>query len=932
MPDTRIAWNSVKRIVADVIDAAPEARAALITERTGGDGPLREEVESLIRAAQRAEGLLSPKLDAWVGANGADLTGLCGQRIGRYMLDRLIAEGSSAAVYEATQLTPRRKVAVKLLRDALPLIDASRRFDREAAALGRINHPNVARIFEAGRHRTDSGSVLPYLAMEFVDGPTVTRFAQQQRLERDEIIRLAIKIATAVHAAHQQAIIHRDLKPANVLVGPDNEPKVLDFGIARLADGDARTWRTTAGVLLGTPGYMSPEQAAGRLDEIDVRTDVWACGVLLYELLTGRLPIDVTGVPLMEAVRRLEREEPIPLARVAPQHAGDLDVIVMTALAREKAARYDSAAALADDLERLLRNEPVAARPPSTLYRVQKFARRNRTGLIVTSLFVAMMLGGTILLAASYVAARRERDRAASERDRAQAVSALLRGLVDAGDTNHGDRNIKMVDALRAAETRITATVGMRPDVEADVRSALGGMYFSLGEYDRSHANFTRAIELRRGLGTDEDARLLADRNSLATTLRWQGNSAEARSLATQTLAIADRVLGPAHLVTLSAREILAACDHDDQNLVAAETGYRRTLAACVAHLGEEHPQTMITLANLAGVLGDMGQYAEALVMTERILAVHRNRGTLHTLEGLTARKNRATLMLEAGRSQMALQELEQVATEATTALGPGHDSTLRFLGDWAESLRRGGDTERALTIARDILDRRVATLGWSHEYTLNDNLTYASALLRARQFDKARTVAERGADESQRSLGVEHVLTHRHRLNIAAALSGLGRHNEARAIYDDTVPKLRATLGDDHQFTLVAINNLGLCCIEAGDGPAAVAALEPALDRVISLQFVSIEPVIRRNLGSAYRLSKRFDEAETQLTKAWDLSSARGETENALKTAAALADLFRDMQQPDRATEWTRRAQAATASRPADAAGTSPAGARPPE
>lgn len=800
-------------------------------------------------------------------------------------------------------------MAVKLLRDALPLIDSSRRFDREAAALGRLTHPNIARIYEAGRHRTESGIVLPYLAMEFVAGAPITQFVNEKRLDRDAIVRLAIKVASAVHAAHQQAIIHRDLKPANVLVGEDGEPQVLDFGIARFVDVDARTWRTTAGVLLGTPGYMSPEQAAGRLDEIDVRTDVWACGVMLFEMLAGRLPIDVSRVPLVEAIRRIEREEPARLASVAPQFAGDLDVIVMTALSREKAGRYASAAALADDLERFLRNETIAARPPTTLYRFQKFARRNRVGLAVVGIFIALALAAGGLLIQSNVSTRRERDRAENERDRAAAVSALLRQLVSAGDPNYGDRNVKMVDVLRAAQGRLDSLVGGRADVEADVRSALGEMFFGLGEYDRSHDLLTRALVLRERTGSINDVAGLTDQNALANTLRWLGKPEEARAVAQRVLTSSSARLGEAHWVTLTAREVIAGCAHDLQDLSMAETAYREASDACVNHLGVDHRMTLVTQTNYGNVLTDLGKYAEAEATYRRVIEARRRTHTERTLEGLTVQKNLASVMLELGRSEEALRALEQVAKDATEALGPGHDSTLRFLSSYSEALRRGGDADRALVIERDILDRRVASLGWSHEYTLTDALGYASALMRMKRFEEARDVAHRAVDETARSTDPDAVPALRIRLALASALSGLGKHAESRAIYDQVLPILRSKLGNDHQFVLIASNNFGLACIEAGDGPAAVAVLEPALARVLALNFAPMEPVLRRNLGNAYRLSKRFDDSERELKHAWDLSTQRGEVENQRKSAAGLAALYADMNKPDAATEWSVKA-----------------------
>ncbi len=896
-------WRAVKRIVANVLDAAVEERAETIARLVNGDEALKAEVESLVRAAEGSPGLLSPALDSWVGAGRPELGGLAGQRVGRYVLDGLIAEGSTSAVYSARQLSPERTVAIKVLRDPLPLIDGSGRFDREAVALGRIDHPNVARIFEAGIHRTETNRPLPFIAMEWVAGTTITEHVRTKRLVHDDIVRLAIKVASAVHAAHQKAIIHRDLKPANVLVTPEGEPKVLDFGIARLLDGGEQTWLTTAGMLLGTPGYMSPEQAAGRLDEVDVRTDVWALGVLFYEMLTGRLPIDVSGVPIVEVIRRISSMEPTPIGRVDSTLHGDLSIVIMTALSREKSRRYPSAQALADDLARILRHEPISARAPSATYRMAKFARRHRTGVTIAVLFSAILVVATGLLTRSYFAIR-------LERNRAQAISNLLGELILAGDPNYGDRNVKMVDVLHTAEDRLNASVGPQPEVEAQVRSALGWMYFGLGEYERADANLTRAIALRRSYAPADAAEILSDQNRLATVLRWEAKPDEARAMAEQALADARRTLGDAHKITLTAMEVIAGCYHDKQDLVVAETRYREAIEAASRSLGATHEVTLTMKSNLANVLGDAGKYEEAEQIQRSVLAARRAKGQHHTLSVLTQRHNLANTLSELGRAEEALAELESVAHDAAEALGPDHEHTLGYLSSLAESLQRQGRTDRALAISRDVLERRIALNGWSNEFTHKACNDYLSSLLRARHFEEAHEIGMRAVAEAERAFGRDQLIFHRQQMHLAAALSGLGRHAEAQALYLKSLEFLKATFGEDHRQTLIASNNLGLCYVESGDGSAAIGILEPALARVQANTLVSMEPVLRRNLGRAYHRAKRFDDAELQLTTAWNLSTSRGESENAFKCATALASLYDELGRSDDATAWRLRAE----------------------
>lgn len=450
MPTTPANWDIIKSIVAEALDLSDDARDVFLNARCNGDEQVRREVTELLAAAEKSTGVIAPRIDMWVGIGGPDLIAMGGRRIGRYVLTRLINEGATAAVYEAQQLKPERRVALKLLRSPLPLVDSAGRFERESQALGRIKHPNVAQILEAGVHRGESGIVMPYIAMEFVDGAPITQFARDRKLSRANIIEMMIKVASAVQAAHQQAIIHRDLKPANVLVDQTGEPKVLDFGIARIAGEDSplTSWQTTAGMLLGTPMYMSPEQAAGRLDEVDVRSDVWSLGVMLYELLSGRLPIDSANSSLTETLRKIESTDPVPLEKIDSSLKGDLNLVVMTALSRDKSQRYVSAQAFADDLQRVLDHEPIAARPPSALYRARKFARRHRISLAIACGFAAILVLSGVMIAQSAL-------RAARERDKANAVNQFLSNIISAVDPQTGDKNLTMLAALTAAEARI---------------------------------------------------------------------------------------------------------------------------------------------------------------------------------------------------------------------------------------------------------------------------------------------------------------------------------------------------------------------------------------------------------------------------------------------------------------------------------------------
>src|SRR5262245_54871449 len=479
------------------------------------------------------------------------------EKIGGYTITRLIGEGGMGAVYEAEQEQPRRTVALKVIKPGMASPELLRRFAQESQALARLQHPGIAQIYEAGTADAGYGPQ-PYFAMEYIQGEGLRDYAESHHLSTRQRLEIVVKVCDAVHHAHQRSLIHRDLKPGNILVDAHGQPKILDFGVARVTDSDAQaTMQTDVGQLVGTLAYMSPEQVLADPLELDTRSDVYALGVILYELLAGRLPYEISK-KLHEVLHTIREEDPSKLSSINRTFRGDIETIVAKALEKDKARRYSSAAELAADITRYLKDEPIVARPPSTSYQLQKFARRHKALVFgLAAVFLAMAGGGTAAtwqwlraraaekqaraaetqalsdrdraaaaeriatiardkaLAAEGIAvaaegqAKEQRDKAVAEKERADTESATAKAVtgflqknlfeqVTGGAQRGATPDLSVSGALDRAAARIDGEFAKQPLVEAGVREATARAYMSLALYGKAEPQLERALALRR--------------------------------------------------------------------------------------------------------------------------------------------------------------------------------------------------------------------------------------------------------------------------------------------------------------------------------------------------------------------------------------------------------------------------------------------------
>ena len=651
------------------------------------------------------------------------------EAIGPYRLLERVGEGGMGDVWLAEQTQPiHRQVALKVIKAGMDTAQVVARFEAERQALALMDHPAIARVFDAGA--TPQGR--PYFAMEYVRGETITEYVTRHTLTVPQRIDLFLTVCEGVQHAHQKGIIHRDLKPSNVLVTVRDDrpmPKVIDFGVAKattqaLTD---RTLHTEIGALIGTPEYMSPEQAEmGSLD-IDTRADVYSLGVMLYELLTGTLPFEPKALREhgLEKLRRTIREvdPPRPSTRVTtaagsaatvlPSHGdasrlarqlrGDLDWITMKALEKDRTRRYGSVSDLAADLRRHLDDVPVLASPPSATYRAGKFVRRHHAGVAVAGVLILLLVvfAGVMAVQASRIA--RARDRASQEAATATQVSDFLVGLFKVSDPSEARGTTLTAREILAKGVQQLESLRDQPAVQARLQATIGSVETELGLYGDAQPLLEAALQTRKRVFGQDHPDTLASANALANLYWYQGKYREAEPLYRDIVERRTRVLGADHPDTLRANYDLASLYVKQKRWGEYERLSRDTLARQRRVLGDNHPDTLASLSNSQAYYFEQGRYEEALPVAVEVLESERRLFGEDHPTVLIDLHNLASIYDKLGRYGEAEALYLKAADARRRVLGSDHPQTamtLRVLASLYMKQQRYAEAEAAFLAA----------------------------------------------------------------------------------------------------------------------------------------------------------------------------------------------------------------------------------------
>jgi eukaryotic-like serine/threonine-protein kinase len=884
-------WHRRKELFQLALQQPEEARAQYLESACEGDEELRREVEALLSSLDEAESFL--ELPTHIGLLPEALDEkLISTRIGGYLLKRVISHGGMGTVYEALQENPEREVAIKVLRDGIASRDAMRRFEYESRILARLTHPHVAQIIEAGTHRGEGkerGLRLPYFVMEFIrDARSITDYSRARGLSIRERLQLFLPVCAAVHFGHQKGIIHRDLKPSNILVNPDSLVKVIDFGVARAIDSDlaVTTMLTDVGQLIGTLQYMSPEQCKGDPADLDTRSDVYALGVVLYELLCEALPYDISRSVVFEATRVICEKEPRRPSTTHRALRGDVETIVLKALEKERENRYQTVADLESDIRRYLAGDFILARPVGPATRLYKRVRRNPYLSAAVSVAALATIGFFLYVTLwSYPRIVTEKDRALSaerEADRqresaltamadmeresrkAQAINTFLEQMLLSPSPRGDGRDVKMIDVLNRSADLIDNAFAEQPEIEMSLRRTIGWTYSSLGDYAKAEHHLGIGLELARETLGEESPETLRYRASLAQVHKAQGRFDEAENSLREILAAQTRRLGDGHVDVAESRSLLGETLRRKGRLGEAEGLLDEAVAVYLDTRGEEAEETLDSMLSLCNVYNDQGRDADTEELLRRIVEIQKRAPGVRAAQRVATMNSLAIVL----KGRLEYDDAEVIYREAAelgrSALGEEHPMTLSVLHNLSRLLYTQGKSGEADPIMREVIEVRKRVLGSDHVDVATSLNTLAISLNSRGRPREAEPVLRKVLQIQQKALGPLHRRSLDTENNIAISLQFQGRLDEAIEVNERVLRGRTESLGADHSDTVGSMCNLAGLRMIQGDNAGAEVIFREVVDRW-TLTLGRTHPATmgtKCNLGCAVAQLGRFDES----------------------------------------------------------------------
>lgn len=915
--------QSAEEIFLEALDIPPGEREAFILKVCGGSPDLIHAVRAYLADSQAADAIFSARASVGFSSAGSLFLDQPGDQIGPYTLLELIGEGGFGVVWLAEQKQPlMRKVALKIVKAGMDTAEVLARFEAERQALARMEHPHIARVLDAGA--TPRGR--PYFVMEWVRGIPITKFCDENQLGMRQRLSLFLDVCAAVGHAHQKGIIHRDIKPSNILVAvEDGKPtaKVIDFGIAKAVEGRLTdfTLLTRHEQVLGTPAYMSPEQAGLENRDIDTRSDIYSLGVLLYELIAGVPPFD--SKTLLQAgyeeMRRVIREvEPLrPSSRITTIAPGDatqiavsrnatpnelrkliapeLDWIVMKAIEKMPARRYDSAGGFSLDIERFLQDEPVLARPPSRRYLLGKFVRRHKGVLLMAAGIGGILVGAAIFSTMQAVRAREAenvaeerlleattaRDRETQARDDAEAVAEFFRGIFAMPNPETNGRDIKIADALDASAIKLEGQFATQPRRRGLFQETLAGTYANLGQYAQSLEFYRKALASYNEAGEEAGKEYLRSLNELINLLTLLGHYREAADEGTQYIVLLEKQEGiPPEILggaTTVRNENWFSSGRREEALTSQEELVKRLEES----LGSEQKQTRAAIGALNSFRYRMG--------VETRLAP----------KSATAPAKQSFLPPDwlNNENKVRIDQIRRELENARTQDDVGSTRILETQSELAWELGRAGRVEEATPLMRDALEKITQKYGDSHAKTLEAESDRAFFLWRTQQFKESHEAWRSLLTKKRAIFGPDHLQTLMDQIHLADQLVHAGQLEEADRLASQAVDSLRRVAGKTSALHH-AMGVLSRCKVSLGKWREALNILEECAPNMSGDTYVNVSLA---RLAVWFQRMDLYEETRNRMLvstpASWGRSTNRPDVYERAVVLASLAPYKNDQQ-----------------------------------
>jgi serine/threonine protein kinase/tetratricopeptide (TPR) repeat protein len=883
------------RLVKELFLQALELDAARRLEFVAGieDLKVRSEVEKLLGACQEADSggfLAGPTIDAIESRPPGPSAPP--REIGPYRLLQRVGEGGFGEVFLAEQTSPvRRRVALKLIKPGMDSRQVIARFEAERQALAMMEHPNIARVFDAGT--TDAGR--PYFVMELVNGVPITDFCDQQKLTPRERIELLVPICQAVQHAHQKGIIHRDLKPGNILVTLHDGtpvPKVIDFGVAKATQArlTEKTLFTEFRQMIGTPEYMPPEQAEMSGLDVDTRSDVYSLGVVLYELLAGVPPFDPKELrskafaEMQRVIREVDPPRPstrlvqsesrasiaalrsVEPARLGTMLRGELDWIVMKCLEKDRSRRYESAAALARDLSRHLAGEAVEAHPPSVSYRLVKAFRKHRVALLTAAVVMLALAGGLVTALWGLKRAQLERDAAVEARSAAEVARQaeaeareyeretdrfLLQMFESIEPENAQGKPILVRDILDQATAQISREPPSHPIVEASLRYTFGKAYHSLAVYDQAEAELRRSLELYTSSKGEKDRSTV--NAMIALGAAWYARRDDrAIPLMEKALPLCAEAFGADSEALLALENNLAEAYRNAGRMADADAILVRSLERAERISGKDSLDVMMLRNTLANVRETQGRFEEAhRLLREALDVANRRLGKSHP-HTAAIMSNLGNSLRSAGYMAEAEPLLRDALEAARAAYGPEHASALTVASNLGLVLSNLGKFDESESLYRQVIEARTRLLGASHQSTLLAKANYGLMLEAKGDLVAAEGVYRDVAEVARQSMSPDHIDAMSFESNLAWVAMKLGRLDEAEGVFRDLLARAIRVAGDESFPAMSFRTRLALTLVLNGKAAEALPIAERGWELAQQRKIASLQVGYSASYGAA--------------------------------------------------------------------------------